>query len=249
MRKRVHLLAAIATLGLTATGAQAMPASPGALRTALDTTNLVEQTAVFIVEGRRYCFYFDGWHGPGWYRCGFAWRRGLGWGGVYGWQGWEYGPAARRFSHREFRDGDRGRRDFRFREGRRDRDGFSPGVTTRERTTTRERSTSRGESTFRSRDEGGAMGRSRDNFRSEGSRGSFRSEGSRGPGGGSFTEGRGGEARGNMQMNASPPAARGGTEGRGGGAQMRSGGPGGGPQGGGARGGGPGGGPGGGDHR
>jgi hypothetical protein len=42
-------------------------------------------------EGRRlhcrsrYCFYFNGWQGPGWYRCGFAWRRNLGWGGEYGW--------------------------------------------------------------------------------------------------------------------------------------------------------------------
>jgi hypothetical protein len=43
----------------------------------------VEQTALYVVRGRRYCFYFDGWHGPGWYRCGFAWRQGLGWGGVY----------------------------------------------------------------------------------------------------------------------------------------------------------------------
>jgi hypothetical protein len=59
---------------------------------------LVDQVAVqvYVHEGRRYCFYFDGWHGPGWYRCGFAWRRGLGWGGVYGWNSWNYGPWERR---------------------------------------------------------------------------------------------------------------------------------------------------------
>ena len=50
-----------------------------------------------IVDGRPYCFYFDGWHGAGWYRCGFAQRSGVGWGGVYGWRSWVYGPAERRF--------------------------------------------------------------------------------------------------------------------------------------------------------
>src|SRR5262249_4851567 len=114
MRTSAHLLAATAALCLTATGSSAMPMSAGALNPALDATNLVEQSAVFVFEGRPYCFYFDGWHGPGWYRCGFSWRRGLGWGGVYGWQGWDYGPAARRFGHRGG--------DFRFREGRPDGD-------------------------------------------------------------------------------------------------------------------------------
>ena len=28
------------------------------------------------------CFYPDGWHGPGFYRCGFRYRRGLGFLGV-----------------------------------------------------------------------------------------------------------------------------------------------------------------------
>src|SRR5689334_8296085 len=34
-------------------------------------TGFVDQVAVrvYVHEGRRYCFYFDGWHGPGWYRC------------------------------------------------------------------------------------------------------------------------------------------------------------------------------------
>ena len=61
-------------------------------------TGLVDQVAVrvYVHEGRRYCFYFDGWHGPGWYRCGFAWRQGIGWGGVYGWNSWSYGPYERR---------------------------------------------------------------------------------------------------------------------------------------------------------
>jgi hypothetical protein len=69
------------------------------MKPAIDATSPIEKTAVYVVEGQRYCFYFSGWHGAGWYRCGFAHRHGLGWGGVYGWQGWQYGPAARRFGH------------------------------------------------------------------------------------------------------------------------------------------------------
>jgi hypothetical protein len=67
------------------------------LKPALDAADVIQKAAVFIVEGNRYCFYFNGWHGPGWYRCGFAWRRNLGWGGEYGWQSWSYGPAERRY--------------------------------------------------------------------------------------------------------------------------------------------------------
>jgi len=40
-------------------------------------------------NGRSYCFYFDGWNGPGWYRCGWRHRRGMGWGGPTGWRGWD----------------------------------------------------------------------------------------------------------------------------------------------------------------
>jgi hypothetical protein len=65
-------------------------------------SDLVDQVAVrvYVHEGHRYCFYFNGWHGPGWYRCGFAFRRGVGWGGVYGWNNWNYGPYERRIGGR-----------------------------------------------------------------------------------------------------------------------------------------------------
>jgi hypothetical protein len=68
-------------------------------------TGLVDTVAVrvYVHEGHRYCFYFNGWHGPGWYRCGFALRRGFGWGGVYGWNDWSYGPYERRFHVRVHR--------------------------------------------------------------------------------------------------------------------------------------------------
>ena len=98
-------------------------------------TGLVDQVAVrvYVHEGRRYCFYFDGWHGPGWYRCGFAWRQGIGWGGVYGWNSWSYGPYERRHHrHGDWQDHRRG-----------DRIGVESGSTTRSRTNVETRSRNR----------------------------------------------------------------------------------------------------------
>ena len=46
------------------------------------------QDVQFRFGGRRYCWYLAGWRGPGWYWCGYARRRGFGWGGGDGWQGW-----------------------------------------------------------------------------------------------------------------------------------------------------------------
>ena len=46
------------------------------------------QQAQFLWAGRNYCWYAGGWHGPGYYWCGYAWRRGFGWGGPIGWHGW-----------------------------------------------------------------------------------------------------------------------------------------------------------------
>ena len=42
----------------------------------------------FIYLNRNYCWYDGGWHGPGFYWCGYAWRSGFGWGGGWGWRGW-----------------------------------------------------------------------------------------------------------------------------------------------------------------
>jgi hypothetical protein len=54
----------------------------------------VEQ-AQFISGGRNYCWYDDGWRGPGFYWCGYAYRRGFGWGGGVGWHGWQRGGPGR----------------------------------------------------------------------------------------------------------------------------------------------------------
>jgi hypothetical protein len=54
-----------------------------------DLSNVVKAQAMFW-GGRRYCWYFDGWRGPGWYQCGYRFRRGFGWGGGAGWHGWHH---------------------------------------------------------------------------------------------------------------------------------------------------------------
>lgn len=42
----------------------------------------------FFFGGHDHCWYDDGWRGPGWYWCGYGYRRGLGWGGPEGYNGW-----------------------------------------------------------------------------------------------------------------------------------------------------------------
>jgi hypothetical protein len=69
--------------------AQAAPAGmSGQLGVAANSINLIEQTQFFFGE-KEYCWYDDGWHGPGWYWCGYALRQGFGWGGPVGWRNWD----------------------------------------------------------------------------------------------------------------------------------------------------------------
>ena len=51
-------------------------------------------------HSRLYCFYSDGWRGPGWYWCGYAFRRGYGWGGPDGWRGFRHGHGGARRGRR-----------------------------------------------------------------------------------------------------------------------------------------------------
>src|SRR5690349_9738854 len=76
-----------AALASGSAGAATLGAA-GSVRAAVDSIALTDHVAVYVFEGRRYCFYPDGWHGPGWYRCGFRTRVGIGWGGPVGWHGW-----------------------------------------------------------------------------------------------------------------------------------------------------------------
>jgi hypothetical protein len=92
MRKLI--LAAATATALAATGvmmsglAQAAATGPSTgVRAAVEDLDMV-QNAQFVFEGRRHCWYTRGWNGAGWYRCGYASRRGHGWGGAEGWNGW-----------------------------------------------------------------------------------------------------------------------------------------------------------------
>ena len=97
----------LASITLALAGAGSFSAAAAPARAASPTpTSLVEQ-AQFFWNDHQYCFYDDGWHGPGWYMCGYAWRRGYGWGGGRGWD--------RRFhdeGRREYREGPRDHRDM-----------------------------------------------------------------------------------------------------------------------------------------
>jgi hypothetical protein len=87
----------LSTVALLVTGvagihsAAAAPLSGSA--TAPDVEGVMQQVDYFY-NGHNYCWYYDGWQGPGWYWCGYAWRRGYGWGSpVWGWNSWAWrGP-------------------------------------------------------------------------------------------------------------------------------------------------------------
>jgi hypothetical protein len=98
----------LALAGAGSLNAAAAPAS-GASRAAI---SMVEQ-AQFFWNDQQYCFYEDGWRGPGWYMCGYEWRRGYGWGGGRG------SNEGRGGECREYREGPRDHREM---ERRRDYD-------------------------------------------------------------------------------------------------------------------------------
>ena len=89
MRKLcLTLTATLAVMGALIGGrSHAAVVDPIALRAAADELAAVE-TVQFVWGGRRYCWYYHAWRGPGWYRCGYRWHRGIGWGGPLGWHGW-----------------------------------------------------------------------------------------------------------------------------------------------------------------
>lgn len=90
MRKFVLTLAIALSASTFAMKADAAPLSGYGVGQAADGMNTVEQIQ-YSYGGRNYCWYPDGWHGPGFYWCGYATRVGLGWGGPIGWRGWHHG--------------------------------------------------------------------------------------------------------------------------------------------------------------
>ena len=69
----------------------------------------IQHREVFLTAGLAWLLDPDGWHGPGWYWCGYHHRVGLGWGGPEGWNGWrreerrEIRRELRREERREYR--------------------------------------------------------------------------------------------------------------------------------------------------
>jgi hypothetical protein len=94
---------AIALVGSAALmgNSQAAPiASLNSIRAAAAGLSLTED-AQFFFGGYDYCWYWDGWHGPGWYVCDYgSWVSGSWWGGPRGWHGWVW-HGGRHDEHRE----------------------------------------------------------------------------------------------------------------------------------------------------
>jgi hypothetical protein len=89
MRRLTLCLVAIAaaSAAIATTGSRSQAGIVAPLGLAADELPIPEAVQFFF-GGRRFCWYNAGWRGPGWYRCGFQRRRGLGWGGPLGWRGW-----------------------------------------------------------------------------------------------------------------------------------------------------------------
>jgi hypothetical protein len=101
-RLTTSLTIAAAILGVgspLAASAAPAEAAPAVTQLGLNLTDAVNrgdvaptlQDAQYLWGGRNYCWYPGGWRGPGYYWCGYAWRRGYGWGGPVGWHGWGWG--------------------------------------------------------------------------------------------------------------------------------------------------------------
>src|ERR1044072_2766432 len=94
MRKFVLTLAVALSAVAFANKADAAPLGAD-LGQAADGLSAVEPVQYFY-GGRNYCWYPDGWRGPGFYWCGYANRVGLGYGGPVGWRNWHHGGGGRR---------------------------------------------------------------------------------------------------------------------------------------------------------
>jgi len=198
MRSLSLAIAAGALLVATQANAGSFPVNK---LTDANGNGLVDHVAVrvYVHEGNRYCFYFNGWHGPGWYRCGYAFRRGLGWGGVYGWNSWNYGPYERRYGgrHNGERIGvDTGSRRMNRGVESRTRSTTTSGVQTRTRSTTDSAVQNRTRSTTGGGVEGGA--RVRGSTTGSKPNADVQSEGAAKGQGGAMGEGTGGRGGGNV---------------------------------------------------
>jgi hypothetical protein len=92
---RAALLALLLLLFAVGAEAGVGDRGAGAVR-AFERRPPVEKVQYFFFDDEDYCWYDDGWNGPGWYWCGYAGSQGAGWGGPYGWNGWGGGYHIRR---------------------------------------------------------------------------------------------------------------------------------------------------------
>lgn len=117
MRRLMTIAAAVASIAGSAEigGSAQAGAMPNAGVGMAANGALPFEKVQYYGGGYQYCW-GNGWHGPGWYRCGYPWRSGYGWGGGYGWQGRSVGGGYRfpsgndndygghaRHSHRDWR--------------------------------------------------------------------------------------------------------------------------------------------------
>jgi hypothetical protein len=90
MRNLVLSMAAASAVLVAAPLASAQTAPDGRIIFGVEAVGAPApvQDVQFLFGGHNYCWYPVGWRGAGYYWCGYANRRGLGWGGPVGWHGW-----------------------------------------------------------------------------------------------------------------------------------------------------------------
>ena len=93
---RILVLVALASLPF-ANGAEAgLADNAGSALSSFGRFSPAQRVQYYSFDGDNYCWYDDGWNGPGWYWCGDEWYSDYGWGGPYGWNGWGGGYLIRR---------------------------------------------------------------------------------------------------------------------------------------------------------
>ena len=95
LRNLALSLALIGGAALPLAGVAEAAIGDGVAASHIATQLMPVEKAQFFFGGRNFCFYPDGWHGPGFYWCGYAWNNGVGWGGGEGWHGWRGGGGRR----------------------------------------------------------------------------------------------------------------------------------------------------------
>ena len=75
-------------LALSAPAQAAMPAQTSPVSPLAQPAQFIFDPLNLVFGGHEWCWYDDGWRGPGWYWCGYGARYGYGWGGGEGFNGW-----------------------------------------------------------------------------------------------------------------------------------------------------------------